>query len=262
MLEKDKTMQAIQCKHPSESEYTTVKLIDPVDVIGKHYAVAVDIYDKRSSDIFMSLLNVLSRKDSVTLIVFGLHAEKMHFDMKSIEMMKSSVTDQLKLHASGLNTLVGVRYLEQIKTADEHIMITAGLHDSAPWNIESKVKMKLFSPGNSTSDNYCKGQTFVMDWDVTYFPTNGPYERLIRSVLDIKPSLYYDICLGGKELINCPPLPYGGYREVHLPYKTTSSLPVSCMLFNGTFQEFQCELRDDESIPYRSDMMKPCSMVE
>ena len=239
-----------------------MKLIDPVDVIGKHYAVAVDIYDKRSSDIFMSLLNVLSRKDSVTLIVFGLHAEKMHFDMKSIEMMKSSVTDQLKLHASGLNTLVGVRYLEQIKTADEHIMITAGLHDSAPWNIESKVKMKLFSPGNSTSDNYCKGQTFVMDWDVTYFPTNGPYERLIRSVLDIKPSLYYDICLGGKELINCPPLPYGGYREVHLPYKTTSSLPVSCMLFNGTFQEFQCELRDDESIPYRSDMMKPCSMVE
>jgi len=253
-------MQAIQCKHPSESEYRTVKLTDPVEVKGKHYAVAVDVYDERNKDIFMSFLNVLSRKDTVTLITFGLHAEKMHFDMK-LAVKSTVVTDFLSNKKSGLNTLVGVRYLESVQ-ADEHIMVTAGLHDSAPWNLDSKIKIKLFSPGTSTSENYCKGQTFVMDWDVVYFPKNGPNERLIRSVLDIKHPQYYDITIGGSELIECPSLPYGGYRQIILPRTTESRLHISFMLDNGTFIDTECELHDDDSIPYKSDIMKPCAMVE
>lgn len=253
-------MQVIQCKHPSESEYRTVKLIDPAEVTSKHYAVAVDVYDERNKDIFMSFLNVLSRKDRVTLIAFGLHAEMLHFNMKQAEET-TIVTDFLKCKKTGLNTLVGVRYLEKVQ-ADEHIMITAGLHDSGPWNLESKVKIKLFSPGNSTSVNYCKGQTFVMDWDVVYFPKNGPTERFIKSVLDIKHSQYYDITISGPEVIECPSLPYGGYREIKLPFNTEHRLEVTCMLYDGTFHNCMCELYDDDFTPFQSDIMKPCAMVE
>lgn len=253
-------MQAIQCKHPSEPEYRTVKLIDPVKVTGKHYAVAVDIYDERNKGIFMSFLSVLSRKDTVTLITFGLHAEKLHFDMRQAEE-STIVKDFLSHKKTGLNTLVGVRYLESVQ-ADEHIMMTAGLHDSAPWNLDSKVKIKLFSPGTPTSENYCKGQTFVMEWDVVYFPKNGPNKRLIRSVLDIKHPQYYDIIISGSEVIECPSLPYGGYRKIQLPFNTDCSLEVNCMLYDGTFHKCMCECQDDESIPFQSDFMKPCAMVE
>lgn len=253
-------MHAIQCKHPSESEYHTVRLIDPVKVKGKHYAVAVDIYDKRTTAIFMSLVNVLSRNDKVTLITFGLHAEKLHFDMIQCEQ-SSIVTDFLSRKETGLNTIVGLRYLETV-VADEHILITAGLYDSAPWNVESKVNAKLFSPGSEMSENYCKGQTFIKQWDVFFFPKNCPYERLVRSVLDIKQSQYYDICINGSELINCQSLPYGGYREINLPFNTGNILEINCMLYNGTFQQFQCKLQDDESVTYKSDFMKSCAMVE
>ena len=254
-------MQVIQCKHPSETEYRTVKLIDPVKVTGKHYAVAVDVYDERNKDIFMSFLNVLNHKDKVTLIPFGLHAEMIEIDMRTV-YRSTIVEDVLSRKTKGLNTLIGVRYLEKVK-ADEHIMMTAGLHDSAPWNIDSTLKIKLFSPGNQMSENYCKGQTFVMDWDVVYFPQNGPSERLIRSVLDIKHPQYYDICIsGGSEMVECPTLPYGGYREIALPFVTDSRLQISCMLHDGTFHNCMCEFQDDESVPYKSDIMKPCAMVE
>lgn len=252
-------MQAIQCKHPSETEYQTLKLIDPVKVKGKHYAVAVDIYDDRTTDIFMSFLRVLSRNDKVTLITFGHHAEKLSFDMIQCEQ-SSIVTDFLCRKETGLNTLVGLRYLEQV-SADVHIMISAGHHDSAPLNVTSGVNVKLFSPGSEIS-NYCSAQTFVKDWDVLYFPKNSPHDRLIRGVLDIKHPQYYDINIHGSPLIVCPPLPYGGFRTVRLPYKTSECLEMTCMLFDGTFQVFSCKQEDDESIPYTSKFMKACSMVE
>ena len=38
---------------------------------------------------------------------------------------------------------------------------------------------------------------------------------------------------------------------------------VSCMLHDGTFHaNCMCEFQEDESIPYKSDIMKPCAMVE
>lgn len=254
-------MRAVQCKHPSKSEYRTVKLIDPVKVKGKHYAVAVDIYDERTSDIFMSFLNVLSRNDKVTLITFGNHSRVLDISMKHWEM--DDVKSMLNRKETGLNIIVGLRTLEQIES-DEHIIITAGFHDSAPWNVESKVKIKLFSPGSSTSENYCKGQTFVMEWDVLYFPKNGPHERLIRSVLDIKPLRYMNIVLRGldkqSEDILLPAVPYGGCRVVQLPYAVQTK--VHYMTIDGVYDEVECEFQDDDTIPYTSDYMKPCAMFE
>lgn len=258
---RNQKMQAIQCKHPSESEYQTVKLFDPVDVKGEQYAVAVDICDGRNKDIFMSFLSVLSRKDKVTLITFGRTAEMIDFDMKQFEDNKALITDALAREKSGLNTLVGVRYLERVQS-NKYIMITAGLHDSAPQNLESKVNIKLFSPGTDLSENYCKMQTFVSRWDVTFFPKNGPHECLIRSALNIKPAQYYDISISGREMSECPALPYGGYRKVFLPYKTECRLMVSFMTFNGTVRDFECEPQDDDTCSFRSNIMKPCAMVE
>jgi len=256
-------MQVIQCKHPSETDYRIVRLTDTVKVKGKHYAVALDIYDNRNKGIFTSFLNVLSRNDKVTLVTFGHNAEKTELDMSQI-CKSSYVTRLLRREDTGLNTVVGVRCLQRIQ-ADEYIMITAGLHDSASWNLDSTMPIKLFSPGGDghASANYCRGQAFVRDWDILYFPNDGPNERLIRSVLDIKHSQYYDICInGGSKPVQCQSLPYGGYHEVCLPYTTHDTLCVSYTMYDGTVRSTACKLLDDESIPFKSDFMKPCGMTE
>lgn len=256
-------MQAIQCKHPSETDYRIVRLTDTVKVKGKHYAIAVDIYDSRNKKILNSFLNVISRNDKVSLVTFGHNAEEIEFDM-SLNGQTLFVTDLLKRKETGLNTLVGVRCLEKIK-ADEYIMITAGLHDSASWNLTSKIPIKLFSPGDEkhASANYCRGQAFIRDWDILYFPKDGPNERLIRSVLDIKHSQYYDIRIcGGDVPVRCQALPYGGYRKVCLPYTTQDALIIQYIEHDGTIRSTACKLLDDESIHYLSDFMKPCAMVE
>jgi hypothetical protein len=261
-------MQTVQCKHPSETEYQTVKLIDPVDVEGKHYAVALDIYDKRTTDILLSFLNVLNRKDNVTLITFGHHACKYDFTMEWYAKHKYHMSDMLSREETGLNILVGIRYLEQVE-ADEYIMITAGYHDSGPIIKKHMTKLLnfyhngvyhniiFFSPGGVNSEN------FTPDWARHfYFPKHGPHERTIREALNISSPRYYDIVIQGDQLVVCPPISYGGYRIVKLPYKTEIQLSVSCMLIDGTFQVCECELQDDESIPFSSDIMKPCVMVE
>lgn len=253
-------MQAIQCKHPSETQYRTVKLIDPVDVEGKHYAVAVDICDKRTTDILLSFLNVLNRKDSVTLITFGHRACKYDFTMEWHAKHKYHMSDMLSREETGLNILVGIRYLEQVE-AEQHIMITAGYQDSGPIITKHMTKLFydiiFFSPGGVNSEKFIPGWAPHF-----YFPKHGPHERTIREALFIKPPQYYDICIQGLDPMDCPPISYGGYRMVELPFKTESRLNLSCMLFDGTFQECECELQDDETLPFNSDIMKPCAMVE
>ena len=118
-------MQCIQYNH---DDHSVVKLTDPLTQ-SKHYAVAVDIFDERNKDIFMSFMNVLSRDDSVSLITFGLHSQTCFIHCKEESMR--TIHRMFSRKEEGLNILVGMRALERVK-ADVCIMITAGYHDSAP----------------------------------------------------------------------------------------------------------------------------------
>jgi predicted HicB family RNase H-like nuclease len=168
-------MHAVQYKHPSDTEYRVVRITDPVDAVGKHYAVAVDIYDKRNSDILKSLLNVLSRNDHLTLITFGEHTEKFMFTMDS-DYHKRLETF-LSRKETGLNTLVAVRTLEQVE-ADEYIMITAGYHDSVPvQDFKHKKKVDLFQ-------------------------LKSKVQELQESMCDWQENMMHDAVFGSEELLN------------------------------------------------------------
>ena len=143
-------MQAILCKHPSESEYTRLKLIDTKKVPSKHYAVAVDIYDERTAGILQSFLNILGGHDTVTLVTFGLHYDSIQFTRQQCidnQTVATRVNKLISRTEHGLSTLVGIRVLEKIK-ADEFILITAGFRDRAP-DVEMSTDICVLVPGET-----------------------------------------------------------------------------------------------------------------
>lgn len=232
-------MQAIEYQDPIK-ECACVKLMDPVDVSGKHYAVAVDIYDDRTTDILLSFFNVLNRKDKVTLITFGNHTQQQLFDMADGPNM-FYVKNMLSRQETGLNTLVGFHKLEQTR-ADAHIMITAGYNDSAPeiefgWRHYHSERLKVFYPGSELAERYT---SFTFS-DKFYFPKHGPHERTIRKALSIQPPQYMNImmeCCGDRILI--PPIPYGGCR-VHELNDVQNEYAINTTLYytksDGTQEE-------------------------
>ena len=248
-------MHAIQYKHPSETRYRFLKLIDTTEATPRHYAVAIDIYDKRTLDIFPSFLNVLGGKDQVTLIAFGLHPEKFTFSVQGYldeAGIRDSVYKILSRIETGLNRLVGIRMLEKIK-ADEYIMITAGCHDRAPLNIKSYLNIMILAPGTIN---------YMGTHNITCFPEHGPYERIIRETFGIPGPKYFGVVLVSKENIYLPSPPNGGSRTLELPKGQTSGLSVTYMIKDGTVKQINCVLEDDETIPYKSDYMKTCEMIE
>ena len=247
-------MQAILCKHPSESEYTRLKLIDTKKVPSKHYAVAMDIYDTRTTGILQSFLNILGGHDTVTLVTFGLHYDSIQFTRQQCIDNQSVATRVNKLISRtehGLNTLVGIRMLEKIK-ADEFILITAGFQDRAP-DVEMSTDICVLVPGETH---------FLKHDNITLFPENSPYERIIRRRFNIPQQLYFNIVLDSVEGVRVPSLPRGGSRTIELPESELIGLSVMYMLSDGTEEQIDCELQDDETVPFKSEYMKECDMVE
>jgi hypothetical protein len=68
--------QKMQCKQPSKYK---------VQMESNYYDAAVDLYDKRTTDILLSCLNTLCRKDEVTLSTFGSHVHRIHIQMNHDE---------------------------------------------------------------------------------------------------------------------------------------------------------------------------------
>ena len=244
-------MKAIQCKHPSESEYTKVRLIDPVEVEGKHYAVAVDVYNKGPADIFLSFMNVLNRNDEVTLITFGHHSQVSHYCMKDdYTLLLSNVKRKLSRKETGLSTLVGMRRLEQID-ADIHIMMTDFKHDFAPYMHTTTEGTLFFRRFDKVGYDHRKE---------FYFFEDKSHEEQIRKILKIQQPQYYDITLEGH--VTSPAIPHGGQRDIELPYGVDTRIRVHYMTCHGQDVEVICSLEDDASLPFQSNIMKSCAMVE
>lgn len=248
-------MQAILCKHPSESEYTRLKLIDTTKVPSKHYAVAVDIYDTRTTGILQAFLNTLGGHDTVTLIAFGLHYDTIQFTRQQCvdnQTVATRVNKLISRQENGLNTLVGIRMLEKVVKADEYILITAGFQDRAP-DVEMNEDTCVLVPGE---------RKFLKHWNATFFPENSPYEKIIRSRFGMPQQLYFNIVLDSVGGVRLPSVPRGGSRTIELPESELIGLSVVYMLSDGTEEQVDCELEDDETTPFKSDYMKRCAMVE
>jgi len=245
-------LRAIQCKHPSDSEYKILKLIDTTSVPSKHYAVAVDIYDKRTTKLFMTFLNVLAGQDLVTLIAFGLHSATYAFKIQDYidnEKIRRAVHKTLSRSEVGLNTLVGVRMLEKC-TADLYIMMSDFRSDRAP-PVETQLSITYLT----FSESYNLPGSIV-------FVDNGPHERIIRDTFNIPGPKYFNMTLDSTETLLIPSPPNGGSCTIDIPPGEIIGLTVSYMLFDGTEKHVDCELMEDEMIPYKGHYMKPCSMFE
>lgn len=247
-------MQCVQCKHPSDQSYHVVKLIDPIPLKSKHYAVAVDIHDKRTADILMTLLSVLSRMDTITFIGFSDHTIIQTYDMDKLDIYK--VEKLYSVRTDGLNTLVAIRTLESI-SADAYIMITAGCHDKAPSRVVStftRGQLHVFSP---VRHHYMEHAIALAG--------DEPKMSPIRSALGIKTPNYYDVKLiGAMSVPICVQSPaYGGCSIVPLLRETNDPIKVTYMTEDGKRHETTCTLEDDDSLPYEATrFMKPCRMVE
>lgn len=243
-------LRAIQCKHPSDSEYKILKLIDTTKVQCRHYAVAVDINDRRTYDLFMTFLNVLCGQDLVSLIAFGLHSARYAFkkqDYLDNENIRNAVQKTLTRSEVGLNTLVGVRMLEKCN-ADIYIMISDFHRDRAPpLDTQLNITYLTFSHACSISRRLC-------------FIKNGPHERIIRDTFGIPNPVYFNMTCDSTILIHSPPI--GGSCMVKLPPGVIMGLTVNYMLSDGTEVYAECELQDDETIPYESPYMRQCRRVE
>lgn len=250
-------LRAIQCKHPSDSEYRILKLIDTRQVASKHYAVAVDIYDKRSSKLFKTFMNVLGGQDLVTLIAFGLHSAMYAFkkqDYLDSEKIRLAVQKTLSRSESGLNTLVGTRMLEKC-SADVYIMISDFLSDKAPL-VNTDLKITYMTCSHAIAlDSHAK-------YPSVWFVENGPHERIIRDTFDIPGPIFFNMTLDATETILISSPPNGGSCTIDMPPGEIIGLTVSYMLQDGTEYHVDCELQDDETIPYKGQYMKPCAMFE
>lgn len=245
-------LRAIQYKHPSDSEYKFVKLIDTTKVTSRHYAVAVDIYDKRTAQLFMTFLNVLGGQDLVTLIAFGLHSATYSFkkqDYLDNEKIRSAVHKTMTRAEVGLNTLVGTRMLEKC-TADVYIMISDFHRDRAP-RIETQLDITYmtFRVGDPISRKFP-------------FIEHGPHERRIRSLFNIPGPRYFNMTLDSTENLLVPSPPNGGSCTIQLPPGEIIGLTVSYMLSDGTVKHVDCELQDDETLTYNHTHMRDCDMFE
>lgn len=209
----------------------------------------------RTSELFMTFLDVLSGQDLVTLITFGLHSAMYAFrkqDYLNNEKIRFAVQKTLSRTEVGLNTLVGVRMLEKC-TADLYIMITDFHRDRAP-HMESQLGI--------TRMGFTSGVLAGRVFRELCFTENGPHERTIRDAFNITNPVFFNMTLDASETILIPSPPNGGSCTIDLPQGQSTGLSVSYMLKDGTEKHVDCELQDDETIPYKSSFMKECSMVE
>ena len=206
------------CTKRSDNMGYVVQLTDLKEVDGKHYAIAVDIFDTRTDDILRAFMSTLSIYDSVTLITFGDHIERVHFHMS--EYCPGIVTDMLRRREYGCNIAMALLEMDKIE-CDVRVLISSGSFNDGPTIVHLENNTLRISPGppsfpEMTYDGvrrYHKHADLVYDYE-----SQVPVRKMIRDLLKKELPSFYNIQLQGsfgKHYVK--PLAYGGRATVHLP---------------------------------------------
>ncbi len=121
-----------------------ITVSDLLHVVGKHYAVAVDIFDTHTDVVLRALLATMNRNDTVTLITFGDHIESVHFNMT--QDVADIVYKMLNRRESGCNVAGALYELDQTD-CDHRVLISNGAYDDGPEEVSLTNEIKLISPG-------------------------------------------------------------------------------------------------------------------
>lgn len=121
-----------------------ITVSDLLHVVGKHYAVAVDIFDTHTDVVLNALLATMNRNDSVTLITFGDHIESTHFNMT--QDVADIVYKMLDRRECGCNVAGALYELDQTE-CDHRVLISNGGYDDGPEEVTLANEVMLISPG-------------------------------------------------------------------------------------------------------------------
>jgi len=121
-----------------------ITVSDLLHVVGKHYAVAVDIFDTHTDVVLNALLATMNRNDTVTLITFGDHIEAIHFNMT--QDVANIVSKMLNRRETGCNVAGALYELDQTE-CDHRVLISNGGYDDGPEEVTLANEVMLISPG-------------------------------------------------------------------------------------------------------------------
>lgn len=133
----------LHCKIREAGSKVTIS--DLLHVVGKHYAVAVDIFDTHTDVILNALLATMNRNDTVTLITFGDHIESVHFNMT--QDVAEVVSKMLNRREHGCNVAGALYELDQTE-CDHRVLISNGGYDDGPEEVSLANEIMLISPGS------------------------------------------------------------------------------------------------------------------
>lgn len=203
------------------SDIHKVTVTDQQDVTGKHYGIAVDIYDSKTYPILIACLDTMNRHDVITLMTFGDHLESVTFPMT--EDVLNIVTDMMHRKENGCNVAMALYELDRLE-CDERIIITSGEYNDGPVSVELKHMLYRISPSASQD---IPAITIPYDFQVcpemiTVLEVNPrdqvSYRKVIRQFLNKKSPFYYNIKLEGafgKYYLKA--IPPGGMTSVCIP---------------------------------------------
>jgi hypothetical protein len=192
-----------------ETGYKIV-LSDMSDVVGQHYAVAVDIYDPKNSALLNALLATMNQNDTVTLITFGDHIESRHFNMT--DKVPEIVNEMLNRREHGCNVASALYELDQTK-CDCRVLISNGAYDDGAAEVEIINKISLVSHGQPS---YPVIQNVLVTLMAVHSSSRVSVRKQMRQLLDKPRPNYYNIVVIAGTRHFVPPLAFGGETSIYV----------------------------------------------
>ena len=203
----------LQCLKRSDKLGYNIFLEDIVEVPGKHYAVAVDLFDHKTDSVLDALLATMNRHDQITLVTFGDHIESVTFMMS--DDVNQIVAKALSRKEQGCNVAIALQELQRVE-CDTRILISSGAFDDGEPTVNLESQVIRISPGKPCK--YPKICMPVLDEPlppgadlVLEYENKKSFRKEIRNILEKPRPNYYNIKIEhGNEIHWLKPLAYGG----------------------------------------------------
>ena len=190
-----------------------ITLSDLFYVVGKHYAVAVDIFDTHTDVVLNALLATMNRNDTVTLVTFGDHIESVHFNMT--DDVPEIVSKMMDRRETGCNVAGALYELDQTE-CDHRVLISNGAYDDGPEELTLTNEVILISPGTPA---YPVITYPVVNDTVQLILHNNSrvcIRKQIRQLLNKPRPNYYSISFVAGQRHLLQPLSFGGCTTMYI----------------------------------------------
>ena len=231
------------------TEGLKISITDVIDVPGKHYAIAVDIYDHKTDVVLDAVLLTMNRNDTVTLLTFGYHTEIYNFDMT--KNFQDIVRTAMSRRETGCNVALALHAMDKIE-CDQRVLISNGGFDDGQPNVSLEHRVLLVSPGQCTYPAIempwmpeLPSTETVTDAHLTLMAGDRVcYRKQIRQLLDKPRPQYHCLKIDAGQTIFVSPLAYGGITTIYVGHFEGR---VKLSYFNDDGGTFYTEIETHEA---------------